>query len=74
MDLDIAAPKITIPTDFYPDSVHPTKLLIDLGKLMIRSQVSFSSLEFGLTNSEVQFVYLESSTFRMMLNMLHLKR
>ncbi|KAL6543919.1 hypothetical protein OROGR_010416 [Orobanche gracilis] len=38
LDLDIAAPKITIPTDFSPDSVHPTKLLIDLGKLMIRSQ------------------------------------
>ncbi|KAG8382461.1 hypothetical protein BUALT_Bualt05G0079700 [Buddleja alternifolia] len=38
LDLDIAAPKITIPTDFYPDSVHPTKLLIDLGKLLIRSQ------------------------------------
>ncbi|KAL6579475.1 hypothetical protein OROMI_009691 [Orobanche minor] len=38
LDLDIAAPKITIPTDFSPDSVHPTKLLIDLGKLVIRSQ------------------------------------
>ncbi|XP_042024109.1 uncharacterized protein LOC121771392 [Salvia splendens] len=38
LDLDIAAPKITVPTDFYPDSVHPTKLLIDLGKLVIRSQ------------------------------------
>lgn len=44
LDLDIAAPKITIPTDFYPDSVHPTKLLIDLGKLVIRSQVNFPSL------------------------------
>lgn len=51
MDLDIAAPKITIPTDFYPDSVHPTKLLIDLGKLVIRSQVSFPDLGFGSTNS-----------------------
>ncbi|CAA0838075.1 pleckstrin homology (PH) domain-containing protein [Striga hermonthica] len=38
LDLDIAAPKITIPTDFSPDGVHPTRLLIDLGKLVIRSQ------------------------------------
>ncbi|PIN17888.1 hypothetical protein CDL12_09445 [Handroanthus impetiginosus] len=38
LDLDIAAPKITIPTEFYPDGVHPTKLLIDLGNLIIRSQ------------------------------------
>ncbi|KAL8529518.1 hypothetical protein ACS0TY_006808 [Phlomoides rotata] len=38
LDLDIAAPKITIPTDFYPDSLHSTKLLIDLGKLVIRTQ------------------------------------
>ncbi|XP_073134921.1 uncharacterized protein [Henckelia pumila] len=38
LDFDIAAPKITIPTEFYPDSVHPTKLLLDLGKLVIRSQ------------------------------------
>ncbi|KAL2233062.1 UNVERIFIED_CONTAM: hypothetical protein Sindi_1486200, partial [Sesamum indicum] len=45
LDLDIAAPKITIPTDFYPDTVHPTKLLIDLGKLLIRSQVNSQSLE-----------------------------
>ncbi|GER35434.1 pleckstrin homology (PH) domain-containing protein [Striga asiatica] len=38
LDLDIAAPKITIPTEFSPDGVHPTRLLIDLGKLVIRSQ------------------------------------
>ncbi|XP_075505709.1 uncharacterized protein LOC142542773 isoform X1 [Primulina tabacum] len=38
LDFDIAAPKITIPTEFYPDGVHRTKLLLDLGKLMIRSQ------------------------------------
>lgn len=47
LDLDIAAPKITIPTDFYPDSVHPTKLLVDLGKLVIRSQVDFKSLGYS---------------------------
>lgn len=39
LDLDIAAPKITIPTEFCPDNVHSTKLLLDLGNLIIRSQV-----------------------------------
>ncbi|EPS74221.1 hypothetical protein M569_00532, partial [Genlisea aurea] len=38
LDLDIAAPKITIPTEFFPDSVHSTKLLIDFGRLAISSQ------------------------------------
>nr|XP_043638921.1 uncharacterized protein LOC122610015 [Erigeron canadensis] len=38
LDLDIAAPKITIPTDFFPDNRHSTKLLLDLGNLIIRTQ------------------------------------
>ncbi|XP_052211647.1 uncharacterized protein LOC127814276 isoform X2 [Diospyros lotus] len=38
LDLDIAAPKITIPADFRPDNIHSTKLLLDLGNLIIRSQ------------------------------------
>ncbi|XP_071692229.1 uncharacterized protein [Rutidosis leptorrhynchoides] len=38
LDLDIAAPKITIPTDFSPDNRHSTKLLLDLGNLIIRTQ------------------------------------
>ncbi|XP_020979196.1 uncharacterized protein LOC107640015 [Arachis ipaensis] len=38
LNLDIAAPKITIPTDFCPDNVHATKLLLDLGNLMISTQ------------------------------------
>ncbi|XP_027361593.1 uncharacterized protein LOC113869468 [Abrus precatorius] len=38
LDLDIAAPKVTIPTDFCPDNTHATKLLLDLGNLMIRTQ------------------------------------
>ncbi|ESW28603.1 hypothetical protein PHAVU_002G003000 [Phaseolus vulgaris] len=38
LDLDIAAPKITIPTDFCPDNTHATKLLLDLGNLMIHTQ------------------------------------
>ncbi|MED6185793.1 hypothetical protein PIB30_060531 [Stylosanthes scabra] len=38
LNLDIAAPKITIPTDFCPDNVHATKLLLDLGNLMISTK------------------------------------
>ncbi|KAJ0970742.1 hypothetical protein J5N97_018701 [Dioscorea zingiberensis] len=38
LDLDIAAPKITIPTKFFPDNSHPTKLLLDLGNLMLCTQ------------------------------------
>ncbi|CAI9095544.1 OLC1v1031527C1 [Oldenlandia corymbosa var. corymbosa] len=38
LDLDIAAPKITIPTDFSPDNSHSTKLLLDLGNLIIRTR------------------------------------
>ncbi|XP_042953951.1 uncharacterized protein LOC122290372 isoform X2 [Carya illinoinensis] len=38
LNLDIAAPKITIPTDFRPDKSHATKLLLDLGNLLIRTQ------------------------------------
>lgn len=39
LDLDIAAPKITIPTDFCPDNGHPTKLMLDLGNLVIGTKV-----------------------------------
>ncbi|KAA8522113.1 hypothetical protein F0562_012573 [Nyssa sinensis] len=38
LDLDIAAPKIMIPTDFCPNNKHSTKLLLDLGNLLIRTQ------------------------------------
>ncbi|KAI7739602.1 hypothetical protein M8C21_022627 [Ambrosia artemisiifolia] len=38
LDLDIAAPKITIPTEFSPDNSHSTKLLLDLGNLIIHTQ------------------------------------
>lgn len=40
LDLDIAAPKITIPTDFCPDNTHPTKLMLDLGNLVIVTKVN----------------------------------
>lgn len=38
LDLDIAAPKITVPTEFCPDNANSTKLLLDLGNLVIRTQ------------------------------------
>jgi vacuolar protein sorting-associated protein 13A/C len=39
LNMDIAAPKITIPTKFRPDDVHETKLLLDLGNLVLRTEV-----------------------------------
>ncbi|GFP96481.1 vacuolar protein sorting-associated protein 13c [Phtheirospermum japonicum] len=65
LDLDIAAPKITIPTDFYPDSVHPTKLLIDLGKLVIRSQddAEYTSPEEMNMYSQFDLVLRDVSAF-----------
>ncbi|CAK8539544.1 unnamed protein product [Lathyrus sativus] len=61
LDLDIAAPKITIPTDFCPDNTHATKLLLDLGNLMIRTQDDYQKesaednmyLRFDLVLSDV---------------------
>ncbi|KAJ4846821.1 hypothetical protein Tsubulata_004613 [Turnera subulata] len=62
LDLDIAAPKITIPTEFRPNSIHSTKLLLDLGNLVIRSQDDYERrpskeldmyLQFDLVLSDV---------------------
>ncbi|XP_050141691.1 uncharacterized protein LOC126617690 [Malus sylvestris] len=62
LDLDIAAPKITIPTDFCPDNKHPTKLMLDLGKLVIGTKDSCEDgsqeeldlyLQFNLILSDV---------------------
>ncbi|KAJ7011238.1 hypothetical protein NC653_001613 [Populus alba x Populus x berolinensis] len=62
LDLDIAAPKITIPTEFYPDNIHSTKLLLDLGNLVIRSEDDYERrlsedqnmyLQFDLVLSDV---------------------
>ncbi|XP_073111690.1 uncharacterized protein [Elaeis guineensis] len=54
LDLDIAAPKITIPTKFFPDDVHATKLLLDLGNLMLRTQDYW-----GCDSSEEKDMYLQ---------------
>jgi vacuolar protein sorting-associated protein 13A/C len=42
LNLDIAAPKITVPTKFRPDDIHETKLLLDLGHLILRTEVLFT--------------------------------
>ncbi|KAK8614167.1 hypothetical protein V6N13_122539 [Hibiscus sabdariffa] len=54
LDLDIAAPKITIPTEFRPNNKHSTKLLLDLGNLIIRSQD-----DYARTSSEELDLYLQ---------------
>ncbi|KAL8266737.1 hypothetical protein R6Q59_004081 [Mikania micrantha] len=67
LDLDIAAPKIIIPTEFSPDSFHSTKLLLDLGNLIIRTQddddVSRYEtdiyLQFGLVLSDVSAFFVD---------------
>ncbi|KAF3782527.1 Vacuolar sorting-associated protein 13C [Nymphaea thermarum] len=38
LDLDIAAPKVTIPTAFFPEDYQATKLLLDLGHFTLCSQ------------------------------------
>ncbi|KAH7549714.1 hypothetical protein JRO89_XS13G0070800 [Xanthoceras sorbifolium] len=62
LDLDIAAPKITIPTEFRPDDAHSTKLMLDLGNLVIHSQDDYDRrsskeldmyLQFDLVLSDV---------------------
>ncbi|KAL7609935.1 hypothetical protein Lser_V15G10156 [Lactuca serriola] len=68
LDLDIAAPKITIPTEYCPDNLHPTKLLLDLGNLIIRTQddddddVSHEKdiyLQFGVVLSDVSAFFVD---------------
>ncbi|WVZ57683.1 hypothetical protein U9M48_008037 [Paspalum notatum var. saurae] len=53
LNMDIAAPKITVPTKFRPDDVHETKLLLDLGNLVLRTEEIWDSY-----TSEEQDIYL----------------
>ncbi|KAL5551261.1 hypothetical protein UlMin_001437, partial [Ulmus minor] len=60
LDFDIAAPKITIPTEFCPDNRHSSKLMLDLGHLVIRTEDDFGSsreldmyMQFNLVLSDV---------------------
>ncbi|CAH8391411.1 unnamed protein product [Eruca vesicaria subsp. sativa] len=68
LDLDIAAPKITIPTEFRPDNHRSTKLLLDLGNLVIRSQDDYKRelseemdmyLQFDLVLSDVSALLVD---------------
>lgn len=54
LHLDIAAPKITIPTKFCPDDIHATRLLLDLGNLMLRTEDYW-----GCDSSEEKDMYLQ---------------
>lgn len=54
LDLDIAAPKIIIPTDFRPDNNNSTKLFLDLGNLVIRTE---DDSEWG--SPEEMYMYLQ---------------
>lgn len=68
LDLDLAAPKITIPTEFRPDNHRSTKLLLDLGNLVIRSQDDYKRelseemdmyLQFDLVLSDVSALLVD---------------
>ncbi|KAL2636221.1 hypothetical protein R1flu_007700 [Riccia fluitans] len=39
MDLDIAAPKVTVPTEFYPDGIQQSKLLLDFGHFNLKTDL-----------------------------------
>ncbi|XP_021768084.1 uncharacterized protein LOC110732449 isoform X1 [Chenopodium quinoa] len=55
LDLDIAAPKITLPTEFCPDGDHSTKLMLDLGNLIIRTKNDHGSESAEIMNLYLQF-------------------
>lgn len=53
LNMDIAAPKITIPTEFFPDGSRETKLLLDLGYFTLNTEGAD-----GLENSEENEIYM----------------
>jgi hypothetical protein len=60
LDLDIDAPKVVIPTEFYPDGKHQCKLFLDLGHFKIMTvPVYFLRLSLSLPLS----LSLSSSLF-----------
>lgn len=60
LDLDIAAPKITIPTKFCPDNSHATTLLLDLGNLMLSTQDYWDSESTEDKDMYLQFNFVLS--------------
>jgi len=59
LDLDIAAPKVTIPTNFYPDGQHQCKMFLDLGYFTIKTLPEDGSID---NSSEENQLYMR---FRM---------
>ncbi|KAG0604101.1 hypothetical protein M758_10G145000 [Ceratodon purpureus] len=55
LDLDIAAPKVTIPTDFYPDGQHQCKMFLDLGYFSIKTLPTDGSID---DSSEEKQLYM----------------
>ncbi|XP_008465914.2 uncharacterized protein LOC103503494 isoform X1 [Cucumis melo] len=55
LDLDIAAPKITIPAEFHLDDINSIKLLIDLGNLLIRTQDDLENVSSQELDMYLQF-------------------
>ncbi|CAN6486849.1 unnamed protein product [Victoria cruziana] len=53
LDLDIEAPKITIPTAFFPEDCQATKLMLDLGHFTI-----FSQDDHGSSSVEEEEIFL----------------
>lgn len=53
LNMDIAAPKITIPTEFFPDGSRETKLLLDLGYFTLNTEGAN-----GSENSEENEIYM----------------
>ncbi|GKD04830.1 pleckstrin domain superfamily protein, partial [Tanacetum coccineum] len=61
LDMDIAAPKITIPMDFSPDNRHSTKFLLDLGNLIIRTQENSVKQGKKMLSSSFKLNHLEKN-------------
>jgi hypothetical protein len=58
LDLDIDAPKVVIPTEFYPDGRHQCKLFLDLGHFKIMTvPVYFLRLSLSLPPSSPLFFW-----------------
>lgn len=71
LDLNIAAPKIIVPSDFYPDRVRQSKILLDFGYFTLQTEETNTSesheeielyMHFKLGLSDVQ-IFLIDGTF-----------
>ncbi|KAG0557949.1 hypothetical protein KC19_11G167800 [Ceratodon purpureus] len=53
LDLDIAAPKVTIPTDFFPDGQHQCKMFLDLGYFSIKTLPEDGSIDHSTEENQL---------------------